>query len=365
MTPAVLKALPAFITKEPSNLPEDLMRNSISIKDQGIWLTVGEAAQVLAPDNSRAYGGNLKQPNFRRLVKAAVAFTLGAGTHRLSIALAASRQNFSAFVDRNNRLDEEQRMILADIVRNIEFREHPLAPVQSCQVEITASEILYETQAVLQSVPSTLRSYVLWQLGHGDLQQITMYDGRPIPTTHARVEGLSSAIRDFARYVELPMADAVNAWQSGQRYRNDSLELDTADVYEEKQRAIREYFATATQDLLNLNEPYRQRSVAIVLSGGGAKDPMVVDCLREEIESGNHYRLFVVSELPGQAEELKDPAFTCVQGLLKSADLALDIGNSSLKTGCWSLATADQSEPAHYEFEPSQTQLTTDAGEMA
>ncbi|SMF26021.1 hypothetical protein [Pseudobacteriovorax antillogorgiicola] len=333
MNATTLKSLPAFITKEPRSFSESLMANSISIKDQGIWLTVGEAAQMVAPDHSRAFGGNLRQPNFRRLVKAAIAYTLGAGRHKLDLALAASQQHFSGFTDASNKFDREQRSILEEIVRDIEFRTHPLEETQHCQLELENVHLLYETQAVLQAVPRDLRSYILWQLGHGDLQQITMYDGRPIPNTHARVEGLSSAIRDFAQYVKLPLADAVIAWQNGQKARSDSLESETSDIFEEKQRAIREYFATATQDLLNLNEPYKQRSVAIVLSGGGAKDPMVVDCLRQEIESGGHYKLFAIDQLPHSTPELQDPVFTCVQGLLKTASLALDIGNSSLKTG--------------------------------
>ncbi len=333
MNGAILKALPAFITKEPKSAMGEIMENSISIKDQGIWLTVGQVAQMVAPDHSRAFGGNLRQPNFRRLLKAAVAFTLGEGNFRLNLSMAASQQHFQDFVDNNNQLDEEQLSILHDTVRSIEFRASPNAPSQHCFLELDNVQILYETQAVLQTIPKSLRSYILWQLGHGDLQQVTMYDGRPIPNTHARVEGLSSAIRDFASYINLPMADAVTAWQNGLRTKNDTLGQETSDVFEEKLRAIREYFATATQDLLNLNDPYRQRASAIILSGGGAKDQMVLDCLREEVESGGHYKLFAIHELPVNTPELNDPAFTCVQGLLKTGNIALDIGNSSLKTG--------------------------------
>ncbi|MFW7379166.1 MAG: hypothetical protein ACOH5I_10195 [Oligoflexus sp.] len=351
MTSPVLKALPAFITKEPMNLSPDFMRDSISIRDQGIWLTVGRAAQILSPENSRAYGGNFKQPNYRRLVKAAIANTLGAGHHRISLALSASQNAFPHFVDRHSQMLEEQKRILEELVRDIEFKEHPLGEVLHCKVELETVQILFETQAVLQAIPSDLKSFVLWQLGHGDLQQVTLYDGRPIPTTHRRVEGLSSAIRDFAVYTNLALADAVNAWQSGQRIRSDQMNGDMVDVFAEKQRAIREYFATVTQDLLNLNEPYKQRSVAIVLSGGGAKDSMVVDCLRDEIESGGHYRLFVVDELPTRSKECQDPLFTCVQGLLRVADLALDVGNSSLKTG-WS-AHKNHSFQASYSQAPA------------
>lgn len=340
MSSPVLKSLPAFITKEPSSLSPDFMRDSISIRDQGIWLTVGRAAQILSPENSRAYGGNFKQPNYRRLVKAAIANTLGEGQHQLSLALSVSQQAFNQFVDGHNQMLEDQREILQELIRDIEFKQHPLDEVRHCQVELDSIEVLYETQAVLQAIPRELKSYVLWQLGHGDLQQVTLYDSRPIPTTHRRVEGLASAIRDFAGYINLPLADAVNAWQSGQRTRHDDMAGEMADVFQEKQRAIREYFATVTQDLLNLNEPYKQRSIAIILSGGGAKDPMVVDCLREEIESGEHYKLFVIDELPTRSKECKDPVYTCVHGLLQNASLALDVGNSSLKTG-WHQAADD------------------------
>ncbi|NRA66569.1 MAG: hypothetical protein HRU19_18920 [Pseudobacteriovorax sp.] len=332
MPDPVLKSLPAFVTKEPRHFSEQLMQNSISIKDQGIWLTVGQAAQTIAPDHSRAFGGNLRQPSFRRLVKAAVAHTLGAGQFTLDLAMSASKQHFEGFVE-GQELDPEQLAILQNTVSEIEFRTHPQAESQFCHLTIGNVKMLYETQAVLQAIPPTMRSYILWQLGHGDLQQITMFNGRPIPTTHARVEGLSSAIRDFAEYISLPIADAMIAWQTGQRTKQDSMQDETMDVFEEKQRAIREYFATATQDLLNLNEPYKQRCVGIVLSGGGAKDPMVVDCLRDEVESGGHYKLFSVTDLPQAAETCSDPVMTCVQGLLKSSQLALDIGNSSLKTG--------------------------------
>lgn len=333
MTSPVLKALPAFITKEPVNLSPEFMRDSVSIRDQGIWLTVGRAAQILTPENSRAYGGNFKQPNYRRLVKAAIAHTLGEGHHQVSLAMSASQHAFSQFVDKHSIILDSQREILEELIRDIEFKEHPLGEVKHCRVDLKSVQILYETQAVLQAIPSELKSFVLWQLGHGDLQQVTLFDGRPIPTTHRRVEGLSSAVRDFAVYTNLPLADAVEAWQTGQRFRKEDMSGETVDVFTEKQRAIREYFATVTQDLLNLNEPYKQRSIAIVLSGGGAKDPMVVDCLRDEIESGGHYKLFVVDELPTRSPECRDPLFTCVHGLLRVADLALDVGNSSLKTG--------------------------------
>ena len=327
-------SLPAFITKEPANISPDFMKNSITIRDNDIWLTVGQAAQILSPESSRGYGGSFKQPNFRRLVKAAVANTLGEGQHKVSVALSASKQNFPQFVNANNEMDHDQRMLLEETLQHIEYRCHPLEPMKQCSVEVKDVKILYETQAVLQAIPKELKSYVLWQLGHGDLQQVTLFDGRPIPTTHRRVEGLSSPIRDFAEYIDLPLADAVVAWQTGQRTRSDNIKGETDDIFKEKKRAIQEYFATATQDLLNVNEPYKQRSIAIVLSGGGAKDPMVVDCLRQEIESGGHYKLFVVDDLPGP-ESVNDPLYTCVQGLLQVGDLALDVGNSSLKTGCW------------------------------
>ena len=71
-----------------------------------------------------------------------------------------------------------------------------------------------EIQAVAASIPPQLKTYVLWQLGHGDLQQVVVIDGKPQTSTLSQAEGIAGAINKFATLAGLSEGEALKAWHS-------------------------------------------------------------------------------------------------------------------------------------------------------
>ncbi|WP_397602206.1 hypothetical protein [Silvanigrella sp.] len=334
---------PSFICPVPRE-PVILCPNSIVIEDDGIEYLVGKTAQLDAPESARAIGGSLATPQYRRLLKAIVAMSLGAGEHNVALALAVAQNWIDKFRDKAGsiKLTKENTELLKETLKEIKFRKGSSdSPIQICKVNFAIEPTVYfETQAVTFCIPNALKTYALWQIGHGDKQQAVLLDGRPATNALQRVEGLSGAIKRFAKNTGLTEAEAIKAWQLGTRPESDEMNGKRVDCTNEKKKAAKEYFSTSVSKLLNSMQDYRERVRNIVLSGGAAKDEIAVETLKNEVESTGWYKLHVINNLPKKDDRCEDPVFVCAHGLASAPflqqhegiKLGLDVGNFALKS---------------------------------
>jgi hypothetical protein len=336
-------SIPSFISPVPS---EELKfdANSIIIEDDGCEYLIGEAAGQESLKSQRQVGGSLKRPQYKRLLKGLVASILGEGKHKVTPSLSASLQWIDLFREGvgQSLLSEENKKLLKEAISEIKFKTGSnLSPLKLCQVEFDEKAFIFsEIQAVASAIPPQLKTYVLWQLGHGDLQQVVIIDGKPQTSTLAQAEGIAGAINKFAALTKLSESEALKAWHSNTIPEKNGMNGVRIDATKYKTMAINQYYNEVFASLINKNEKYKERATNIVLSGGGAKDNMFVDILKREVEADGIYKLYKINELPVKDLRCDDPSFTCVNGLLSivqntgSKILALDVGNSYLKGDC-------------------------------
>lgn len=335
--------LPAFI----SSVPYEQMffdNNSIIIEDDWNEYLIGLAASEESLKSHRQLGGSLARPQYQRLLKALVAKSLGEGDHKITIAMSSSLNWLKAFREKigHTIISSENQNILTQLLADIKFKENfNTSEWKSCRVTLENPTLIFlETQAVSMVIPNQLKSYVLWQIGHGDLQQAVLIDSRPQTASLTQAEGLIGAINHFAQMIGLSEAQALQAWHTNTIPNSNNMYSDRQDALPFKKKAIKNYYNEVFATLLNKNEKYKERVTNIILSGGAVKDNVFVECLKKEIESEGIYKLHSINNLPIKDIRCNDPSLTCVYGLLqgakefhtKSKILALDLGNSYLKS---------------------------------
>ena len=331
-------SIPAYITGVPSEKIE-FGEDSIIVVDDNIEWLVGRAAADRDPEGVRRFHGSFKRPQYRRLAMATIANLFGEGEFESDLAISVPKPSMKEFRKREKSLEiaDEQWDLIKSSFSKIKFKKGSNdAPLQICKFIPTNGKVFYETQATKEAIPDRLKSFVLWQLGHGDFQQITFIDGKPRPDTHSNVEGISGPIKIFARLTGHAIADAEEGWRNGRISKPGGMDQEVysdAEYNDFKLRACTEYFGSSVPKLLNLNTKYSQRANKVILAGGGAKDIASVKSLRKETEGDGEYEFYVCNELPIKDERLEDPSMTTTQGMLQHAKTAIDIGNSFLKGG--------------------------------
>jgi hypothetical protein len=338
-----MQIIPAFITTAPSEQIE-LDENSIIIEDESHEYLVGEAASEESLKCHRQVGGSLARPQYQRLLKALVAKTLGEGEHRVTMALSSSKQWLSKFRRDIGSIyfSDENETLLSEIVKDIRFKTKTnISEWKSCRITLEKPTFVFlETQAVFNVIPPQLKSYVLWQIGHGDLQQVVLIDGRAQTETIAQAEGLIGAISKFASNLGISEAQAIKSWHTNILPNSEDMQNVGIDATPYKIKAIKSYYNEVFAALLNKNEKYKEKVKSIILSGGAIKDGIFVDCLKQEIESEGIYKIHKINDLPIKDIRCENPSLTCVYGLMQGARLltpkgkilALDLGNSYLKS---------------------------------
>lgn len=327
-------SIPSYITGVPVD-PVEFDRDTICIEDDGVEFMIGTAASERDPMSVRQFHGNFSVPQFRRLIKAMVASLCGEGSHELDIAISVPLPAMQGFRKEPGsiELSETQLEEAKKSLSEFKFRKGSTkSPQQVCKVNLSKVSVFYETQAVQMVIPKQLKSYALWQGGHGDLQQIVFVDGKPKFDAHIHVKGLVGALEIFARLAGHSTADAESGWRNNRLTKPGGMngdEYSEDEVLELKKKALKEYFGTLVTKLLNANVPYETRVKNIILSGGMAKDKLSVSILKDEI--GSRYSLHTIDNLPVKDERADDPSFTCVNGMLSVHKMALDAGNSFLK----------------------------------
>ncbi len=338
--------LPSYIQPQPQVSgfgSKDLSENSIIIDDNGLEYLIGEDARSQSWDSTRMHGGQFGVPQYRNLVRALVAKTLGEGEHETTLALAASHQWIDEIREhpRSVLFKPEQKELLKSTIADIKFKTSIDSAWKHCRVKLTEDpKVYHELAAVAFVIPKDkYRNFVLWQLGHGDLQQIVFVDGQPILDTIMRTEGISYAIKKLGENLGIQNQSlAEMAWLNEFTQTAGEMNGKTAACVDQKIKAIRAYFnQQVLGTTLNRVQPYKHKVSNVILSAGGAKDNLFVQTLREEVENIG-YKFWPINQLKGidtldaaQQEKLSDPRFTAAQGLKTKAEVAIDIGNSALK----------------------------------
>jgi hypothetical protein len=334
--PAKLLSIPSYVSDVPTE-PISLDERSIIIEDEGVAYLCGHAASLEAPNGSRIFGGSFSRGTFRRFVKAAVAAALGEGEHSVSAALSAAHESLDLFRDGPGKvhLNAENEALFVETISEIRFKVGSSdANWKLCRVRLKEpTYVVHECQSVALAIPNQLKNYFGLQLGHGDIQQWVILDGRPMRQALIRREGIAGAKRKFAELTKLSTAEAERAWILNYMPKTGGMNGETVDCTKEKKQAMSLHFSPIIGEFVNAIDPYKDRIRNGILSGGGARDEMVCAFLKAEVEASKHFTLHKINELPVKDERCDDPIFTCVQGLLSKASLALDIGNNSLKVG--------------------------------
>ncbi len=328
-----MEFLPSFICAAPKE-KELLNKQSILIDDKGIETVVGDLAQTLNPHSPRIFGGTLESDHYQTLLKAAFARALGEGTHVISLALSVPFQFMDQFRDQvgDNILARNKLALLKETVSIIRFKENSTdSNWKTCEIKIQEEPtIAYEFLASMLNIPNDAKTFLYWHIGHGDWQQATRVDGKNLPDSYARVEGLAGAIQVFGDLQGLSSSEAINSWQLGTMPEKIGMNNKRIDCLKEKEAAARQFIRSVAGELLNKNARYKDRAKNIVVSGGASKDEVFMSVLKE-ISKGNGYHIFLMTEL---VEDI-DPTFSVVSGLSKLKSnykhVSIDIGNSSVK----------------------------------
>ena len=327
--------LPSFITSAPKE-KEMLDKHSIVIEDKGITTIVGELARSLNPHSPRTFGGSLESDHYQTLIKAGFARALGEGQHVISMALSVPFQHMDQFRDKvgDTHLGKEKYEILKSLLENIKFKDISTDQAwKTCEIKLVNEPIVaYEFLASMLNIPAEAKTFLYWHIGHGDWQQAARVDGKNLPDSYHRVEGLNGAIQQFSEQEELSSSEAVKSWQIGTIPEKGGLNGKRFDCSKQKEKAARLFIRSVIGELFNKSSRYKDRIKNIVVSGGAAKDDAFIGILKE-ICKGNGYTVILLNEI---AEDV-DHVFSVVSGLAKLKQVhkhvSIDIGNSSVKIG--------------------------------
>lgn len=336
-----LAEIPAHITHVPLGEPLDLSPTSIIIEDSGSEYLIGEDARTEKPDSVRQFGGSLEVPQYRRLLKGLAAHLLGEGEHKVAPVLSAAHHMIDRFRASKGSvaLSPEARQMLVETLGEIRFKTgRSDAPWKVCRIRFEDEpRVYFEYQAVFDALPEEVKSALIWQIGYGDWQQTLIIDRRPMKDSGQRIEGLSGAVKLFAKKTGLAFGDAVVAWEQ-EKYSDKAASSGLNGVQRncraEKIDALRHWIGAGLGDLLPSIEQWRTRFKSCIVSGGLCKDETFWSVFKEEL-AGQSFNLFRVHELPEhfRNERTNDAAMAVVQGLLRKGTLALDPGNGRLKAG--------------------------------
>lgn len=333
--------IPAHITHVPFGEPFDLSKNSIIIEDSNSEYLIGEDARAEKPDSIRQFGGSLDVPQYQRLLKALAAHVLGEGTHQVSPVISSPHHMIDKFREKKGyvNLSNDAREKLIQTLSEIRFKTgRSDSSWKVCRIQFDEEpRVYFEYQAVFEALPEEIKSCLIWQIGYGDWQQSLIIDRRPMKDSCQRIEGLSGAVKLFAKRTGLALGDAIVAWENeytSDRNVSSGLNGIQRNCRAEKIDALRHWISAGLGDLLPTIEQWRTRYKSCIVSGGLCKDETFWKIFKEEL-SGQTFNLFRVNELPDQfkSERTLNPSMTVVHGLLKKGSLALDPGNGRLKAG--------------------------------
>lgn len=332
----MMRTLQANLPRTPDGLD---LSDSIIVEDEyGASVLVGGAAARYSPETGKRRGGQPKQSSWRTFLRAAVAHSLGAGEHKKSVAFSAPKTQMEFFRGKNNEgvtlLTEENTSLIKKTTEKIRFKYKINDPWLECCLDITETPIVnFETVAVVKGLPPRYKTFVLWQLGFGDWQQLALVDAVPDPTSMTLIDGVEGALNIFQEKTGLSKSQAYDSWISG--------EIPEVGSYNGKKESaesiifscLKSYFNNRIGPLLNNIDRYRDRIHHVILSGGSSKSNQVLEALAGEIEAEGLKLIPIAKVMESENLEIKDPLFATILGLSSQAEFSIDVGNSYIKTG--------------------------------
>ena len=313
------------------------LTDSVIIKDEyGCETIIGQAARNYSPEGTKRRGGNPKQLQYRNLLRGAVAM-LGEGEHVFnSIAFSTAEDSIQHWREKKGvrHVTSDQEKLIRETLSHIEFKHSLDEDWKVCSVLFDQKPIVQmEPIAVARAIPKKYKTYLLWQLGFGDWQQIAMLDNKPDPTTLKRVEGLQGAYRIFEQKTGISVGQARNAWETGLIPAANGLQDEKVSAKDLILQCTNSYFNTMVGSLLNEVDKNRDRIEHIILSGGSSKNKMVVDVIRQAVESEGLKLHLIESIMKKDELGLRDASYATIEGLQHLADLCIDVGNNYIKLG--------------------------------
>jgi len=316
-----LVELKAYVTPAPMG-DLNLSPESILVEHEGSNYLVGEAA-LEQWGQLRQWGGSVQDPHYKILLKALAASILGEGEYKGDAILSAAH---------HVKTDVEAN--LAEFPTEIKFKtERTGSPWKICKLKPKEIKVKYEYAAVYEALPS-VSTAAIWQVGVGDFQQCGVVNGRGVGKIAQRQPGLGYAVNRLAERLKIDRATAMGVWET-EVFKGAGLGAVEINVKEIKIACIREYLAEIMPSLRMSLDQFKGSIDTIIVSGGPVKDETFWNVLKETVSG---FEIVKIDKLPEgyNTDELSDPSFVVVNGLVKGATgetVAIDAGNGRLKAG--------------------------------
>ena len=244
---------------------------------------VGEAA-LSAGEASREFGTRFTNENWVRTIAARLVLELGAGSHKINLALVVNSDTIAEFTGdefENNATPETLERARA-LFSNIFFRTHDtrMLDIKQCHVEIEKLVFVTEIDAVTKSIPNEVLKAVLLQSGFGDTQLtcITKGDNQGLSFRKAGMDAAIRTVANSLKHENITKTAVLNGWKEAVAV-DSGLSSAPYDFSDEKRSVIKDHFDAILPELTQeYGDDFRHFS-GVVISGGGANDKDVVDAV--------------------------------------------------------------------------------------
>ena len=272
----------------------------ISIKRRSY--IVGEAA-IQRGEASREFGTRFSNQNWVRTIAARLVLSLGAGSHTINLALVVNVDTVADMTDDyySNVPTETTVATIKKYFTDLFFVTGNTASdaVKHCHIEFNKIAIVSEIDAATKSIPAEVRKAVLIQCGYGDTQLTTVVNGDNNGRSF-RKSGLHSAINSVTLALEsggYSKSSILNGWVDNVAIGSD-IAQSPYDFTEIKELAIQDHFEAVLPELTQPFGDDFELFNGVVVSGGAANDPIVVNVLKNYFGNLNK-KLFTIGELCG------------------------------------------------------------------
>lgn len=306
---------------------------------------VGEAS-LNAGEASREFGTRFTNENWVRTIAARLVLELGAGSHKINLALVVNSDTIAGFTgdEFENNATPETLERARNLFSNILFRTQDtrMLDIQQCHIDIEKLVFVTEIDAVTKIIPNEVSKAVLLQSGFGDTQLTCITKGNNQGLSY-RKAGLDGAIRTVAntlKHENVTKSAILNGWKEG--VANDSgLSSNPFDFSEVKTSVIKDHFDAILPELTQeYGDDFRHFS-GVVISGGGSNDKDVINAVSNYF-SNQQKEIVSISELcaafPAQENQGIQNDTSAVFGALKYIQdsnrtlVAIDAGNGWSKS---------------------------------
>ncbi|WP_318441827.1 hypothetical protein [Photobacterium leiognathi] len=261
---------------------------------------VGEAS-LSAGEASREFGTRFTNENWVRTIAARLVLELGAGSHKINLALVVNSDTIASFTgdEFENNATPETLERARELFSNIYFRTQDtrMLDIRQCHIEIEKLVFVTEIDAVTKSIPKEVSKAVLLQCGFGDTQLTCVTNGNNQGLSF-RKAGMDAAIRTVANALQhenITKSAILNGWKEAVAH-DSGLASNPLDFSEVKTSVIKDHFDAIMPELTQeYGDDFRHFS-GVVVSGGGSNDKDVVNAVSNYF-SNQQKEIVTISEL--------------------------------------------------------------------